>query len=78
MAANVFKQTPVHADYVDKFFEGHDHPRLSWLYYIGKERYAAAGTILSGMSVSGDRGSQNASENRIGCVNVGLQSNPMR
>lgn len=74
LASKLFAHEKVHADYVERFFKGLDHPRLSWLYYIGKGQYASAGSVLLRMTaVDGDElPNESSVEQRIGCVTVSL------
>jgi hypothetical protein len=78
MAYNLF--TPRHsaAGYLEKFFEGHDHARLSWLHEIGGGQWGHAADTLMSMAeapsaaVDEDMEGQVASEQRLSCVQVSL------
>jgi hypothetical protein len=59
MAHKLFTPRQTAAGYLEKFFEGHDHARLSWLHEIGRGPWGhAAGTMMSmveGPSAAGTR-----------------------
>jgi len=74
MAHSLFTPRHTSAGYLEEFFEGHDHARLSW---FGKGRWGhAAGTLMStaagrSAAVGEDIEGQIASEQRMSCVQVG-------
>lgn len=74
MAANLFKQESTHLDYVERFFKGHDHPRLSWLYHIGQGHFGTASSTLLSMTDLGGGGNEilQGKEDRIGPVSVSV------
>lgn len=79
MAYNLFTPRHTSAGYLEKFFEGHDHTRLSWLQEIGRGRWGHAADTLMSMAegrsaVDEDMEGQDASEQRLSCVQVGFLS----
>lgn len=80
MAHSLFTPRHTSVGYLEKFFKGHDHARLSWLHEIGKERWGHAADTLMSMAeersaaVGEDMEGQIASEQRLSCVQVGWLS----
>lgn len=80
MAYNLFTPRHTAAGYLETFFEGHDHARLSWLHEIGRGRWGPAADTLMSMAkgpsaaVDEDMEGQVASEQRLSCVQVGWLS----
>jgi len=76
MAYNLFTPRHTATGYLETFFEGHDHARLSWLHEIGRGRWSHAADTLMSMAegqsaaVDEDMGGQVASEQRLSCVQV--------
>lgn len=80
MGYNLFTPRHAAAGYLEKFFEGYDHARLSWLHEIGRGRWGHAADTLMNMAegpsaaVDEDMGGQVASEQRLSYVQVSLLS----
>ena len=80
MAYRLFTPRHTSAGYLEKFFDGHDHARLSWLQEIGRGRWGHAAVTLMSMAegrfaaVDEDMEGQVASEQRLSCVQVGWLS----
>ena len=78
MAYKLFTPRHTTTGYLEKFFEGHDHARLSWLNEIGRGRWGHAADTLMSMTegpsaaVDEDMKGQVASEQRLSCIQVGL------
>ena len=80
IAHKLFTLRHTDAGYLEKFVEGHDPARLSWLHEIGRGRWCHAADTLIGMiewpfvAVDEDMEGQVASEQRLSCVQVGWRS----